>query len=203
MPHFEFRFPLLGEATYDGVKIELRQAIEPWHVLGEESVPRPPPATWTLPSSGLEVKVRGMTGRRHVVVCNGRRVPLHPTGTPGEHVAGVRYRAWQPPNCLHPTIGVHTPLVFDLYDRWSGRSIGGCTWHVSHPGGVNFATFPVNALDAESRRASRFQTLGHTAGPVPLPKGEHNTDYPMTLDLRRPSAVAELGRPMRYNGHDW
>ena len=98
----------------------------------------------------------------------------------------MRFRAWQPPNCLHPTIGVHTPLVFDLYDRWSQRSIGGCTWHVSHPGGVNFETFPVNALDAESRRASRFQAMGHTPGPVPLPKGEHNSDYPMTLDLRRP-----------------
>ena len=120
-------------------------------------------------------------------------MPLHPTGTPGEYVAGVRFRAWQPPNCLHPTIGVHTPLVFDLYDRWSSRSIGGCTWHVSHPGGVNFATFPVNALDAESRRASRFQAMGHTAGPVPLPKREHNTDYPMTLDLRRPVEITELG----------
>jgi uncharacterized protein (DUF2126 family) len=193
VPHFEFRFPLLGDATYDGIKLELRQAVEPWHVLGEETVATATARYVDSSVERLEVKVRGMTGRRHVVLCNGRRVPLHPTGSPGEYVAGVRYRAWQPPNCLHPTIGVHTPLVFDLYDRWSNRSIGGCTWHVSHPGGVNFATFPVNALDAESRRASRFQAMGHTDGPVPLPKCEHNKDYPMTLDLRRPVTVGGLG----------
>ncbi len=199
VPHFEFRFPLLGEATYDGVKLELRQAIEPWHVLGEESVAATTARYVDSSVERLEIKVRGMTGApgmsgsRHVAVCNGRRVPLHPTGTPGEYVAGVRFRAWQPPNCLHPTIGVHTPLVFDLYDRWSNRSIGGCTWHVSHPGGVNFDTFPVNALDAESRRASRFQAMGQADGPVPLPPREYNSDYPMTLDLRRPVQVTELG----------
>jgi uncharacterized protein (DUF2126 family) len=192
VPHFEFRFPLMGEVTYEGVKIELRQAIEPWHVLGEESASTGTARYVDSSVERLQVKVCGMTGRRHLVACNGRRVPLHPTGTPGEYVAGVRYRAWQPPSCLHPTIGVHAPLVFDLYDRWSGRSIGGCTWHVSHPGGVNFDTFPVNALDAESRRASRFHALGHTVGSSPLPKREHNTDYPMTLDLRRPLEITEL-----------
>ena len=167
-------------------------------MLGEETVATATARYVDSSVERLEVKVRGMTGApgtsgsRHVVVCNGRRVPLHPTGTPGEYVAGVRFRAWQPPNCLHPTIGVHTPLVFDLYDRWSKRSIGGCTWHVSHPGGVNFPYFPVNALDAESRRAARFQAMGHTAGPLPLPPREHNTDYPMTLDLRRPAEITEL-----------
>ncbi len=192
VPHFEFRFPRLGEAAYNGIKLEFRQAVEPWHVLGEETVATATARYVDSSVERLEVKVSGMTGRRHVVVCNGRRVPLHPTGTPGEYVAGVRYRAWQPPNCLHPTIGVHTPLVFDVYDRWSTRSIGGCTWHVSHPGGVNSANFPVNALDAEARRASRFQAMGHTGGPVTLPLGEHNTDYPMTLDLRRPVEITEL-----------
>ncbi len=190
VPHFEFRFPLLGEANYDGIKLEFRQAIEPWHVLGEEVVAAATARYVDSSVERLEVKVHGLTGRRHVVVCNGRRVPLHPTGTPGEYVAGVRFRAWQPPNCLHPMIGVHVPLVFDLYDRWSDRSIGGCTWHVSHPGGVNSANFPVNALEAESRRAARFQAMGHTAGPIPLPKAEHNPDYPMTLDLRRPVKTA-------------
>ena len=129
-PHFEFRFPRLGEAAYDGVKIELRQAIEPWHVLGEEASTGGTARYVDSSVERLQVKVRGMTERRHVVACNGRRVPLHPTGTRGEFVAGVRYRAWQPPSCLHPTIGVHTPLVFDVYDAWSNRSIGGCTWHV-------------------------------------------------------------------------
>ena len=107
-----------------------------------------------------------MTDPRHLLSCNGRHVPLHPTGTPGEFVAGVRYRAWQPPSCLHPTIGVHAPLVFDLFDLWNSRSIGGCTWHVSHPGGLSFDRFPVNAFEAESRRASRFFGMGHTGGKV-------------------------------------
>ncbi len=124
---FEFRFPFYGEATYAGVRLELRSAIEPWNVLGEE--PGPGGTARYVDSSveRLQVKVSGMTDTRHVVSCNGRRVPLHPTGTAGEFVAGVRYRAWQPPSCLHPTIGVHTPLVFDLFDAWTSRSIGGCT----------------------------------------------------------------------------
>ncbi len=192
VPHFEFRFPRLGQVTYDGVKLELRQAVEPWNVLGEEASSSGTARYVDSSVERVEVKVRNMTNRRHLVLCNGRRVPLQPTGTPGEFVAGVRYRAWQPPSCLHPTIGVHAPLVFDLYDRWSKRSLGGCTWNVAHPGGLSFDTFPVNALAAESRRAARFQGMGHTGGPITLPPFEQNCDYPMTLDLRRPTSVAEL-----------
>ncbi|MDZ4818439.1 MAG: transglutaminase family protein [Planctomycetota bacterium] len=183
-PHFEFRFPVYGEVNYDGVQIELRNALEPWHVLGEE-----PGAGGTaryVDSSieRLQVKVRGMTDPRHVVTCNGHRVPLHPTGTEGEFVAGVRYRAWQPPHCLHPTIGVHCPLVFDLVDRWSSRSIGGCSWHVSHPGGRSYDDFPVNANAADSRRSSRFFKLGHRGGPIEVPPDICNCSFPLTLDLR-------------------
>jgi uncharacterized protein (DUF2126 family) len=133
----------------------------------------------------LQIKVRGLTDPRFVIACNDRRVPLHPTGTKGEFVAGVRFRAWKPPSCLHPTIGVHTPLVFDLLDIWNKRSLGGGMWHVSHPGGRSFVTFPVNAYEAESRRAARFFQIGHSPGPQTIPDPEPSADYPFTLDLRR------------------
>jgi uncharacterized protein (DUF2126 family) len=156
-------------------------------VLGEEQASTATARYVDSSVERLQVKVQGLTGTRHLVTCNGRAVPLHPTGKPGEFVAGVRYRAWQPPSCLHPTIGVHAPLVFDILDRWSERSIGGCTWHVANPGGLNSRSFPVNALEAESRRATRFFALGHTPGPAKMPRPTVNREYPLTLDLRRPA----------------
>ena len=184
-PHFEFRFPCFGRVDYRGVELQLRQAIEPWHVLGEENAPGSTVRYVDSSVERLELKVKGMTDARHVVTCNGRRVPLHPTGTNGEFVAGIRFRAWQPPSCLHPTIPVHAPLVFDLVDTWMGRSSGGFTYHVSHPGGRAFDTFPVNAYEAESRRTSRFVPFGHTPGPMEAPIDERNPKAPFTLDLRR------------------
>jgi uncharacterized protein (DUF2126 family) len=195
-PFLEFRFPNIGEVDVAGVTLELRAAIEPWSVLGEEVTSTGSSRYVDSSVERLQLMTEGLTADRHTVTCNGAAVPLHPTGTAGTYVAGVRYRAWKPPSALHPTIGVHAPLVFDLVDRWSGRSLGGCTYHVSHPGGLAYDRFPVNANEAEARRASRFFAGGHTPGTVDVRTlgagrragmgvAAQSPEYPLTLDLRR------------------
>ena len=183
-PHLEFRCPMIGEVTYDGIRLEVRTAIEPWYVLGEE--PAGGATTRYVDSSveRLQVHLSGLTSTRYAVTCNGRQVPLHPTGVAGEFFAGVRYRAWQPPSCLHPTIPVQTPLTFDIVDLWQQRSIGGCRYHVDHPGGLNPGSYPVNALEAECRRAARFLKHGHSGGQVTVRSEDPNREFPFTLDLR-------------------
>jgi len=183
-PHFEFRFPFIGDLAQRDIDIELRTALEPWHVLGEE--PGGGGTVRYVDSSveRLQVKAQGLTGDRFAITVGGHRLPLQPTGTNGEFVAGVRYRAWQPPECLQPTIGVHTPLVFDVVDTWNGRSLGGCTYHVAHPGGRNYDVFPVNSYEAESRRLARFFRNGHSQGKFTVAAAKVNPDFPFTLDLR-------------------
>jgi uncharacterized protein (DUF2126 family)/transglutaminase-like putative cysteine protease len=185
-PHYEFRFPMLGSLdARGGLALELRQAIEPWHVLGEEPTGGGTARYVDSSVERIEVKVRGAVGDRHVIACNGRRVPLRSTGTNGEFVAGVRYRAWHPPSALHPTIGVHSPLVLDVIDRWNERAVAGCTYHLAHPGGRSHDIFPSNGLEAESRRTARFFPFGHTPSATIVPPEEPNPLFPFTLDLRR------------------
>jgi uncharacterized protein (DUF2126 family)/transglutaminase-like putative cysteine protease len=183
-PHFEFRFPFVGDLEKRDIQLELRTALEPWHVLGEEAGGGGTVRYVDSSVERMQVKARGLVGDRFAVTVGGWRVPLHPTGTNGEAVGGVRYRAWQPPECLHPTIGVNAPLVFDLVDTWNNRSLGGCTYHVAHPGGLSYDSFPVNSYEAESRRLSRFLRLGHTPGEISIHTPPPNPDFPFTLDLR-------------------
>jgi uncharacterized protein (DUF2126 family) len=184
-PHFAFRFPLIGDLSVAGLQMTLRTALEPWHVMGEEGAPGGTVRYVDSSLERLEVKVSGMNGNRHVVTVNGAVLPLQTTGRIGEYVCGLRYRAWQPPSALHPTIGTHAPLTFDVVDRWHRRSLGGCRYHVAHPGGRSYETFPVNAYEAESRRLARFFRFGHTPGTLDVKPAAPSLDLPFTLDLRR------------------
>jgi uncharacterized protein (DUF2126 family) len=184
-PFLEFRFPRFGTVSYEGAEIELRQAIEPWHVLGEQVSQAGMSRFVDSSVERIQLKATRLNPQRFAIACNGRMVPMTPTGRAGEFVAGVRFRAWSPSSALHPTIPVQAPLVFDLVDLWNERSMGGCTYHVAHPGGRNYDTFPVNALEAEARRVARFQAMGHTPGPMHLKPEAHNATFPVTLDLRK------------------
>ena len=188
-PFFEFRFPHYGNLVTDnGIDMELRAAIEPWNVLGEEVTAQGTARFVDSSVERMQVKVSGMIDERHVLACNGRRVPLRPTGRKGEYVAGVRFKAWSPPSGLHPTIPRQDPLVFEVIDTWNRLSLGGCTYHVSHPGGRSEDRFPVNSYEAESRRIARFRNQGQSSGIVNAPAEEPAGDHPYTLDLRyRPS----------------
>ncbi len=191
-PHFEFRFPLVGQIKVDGTVMTLRNALEPWHVMGEESTAGGTARYVDSSLERIEVHVSGMNPSRHGVCVNGHALPLQPTGVVGEYVASVRYKAWNPPSSLHPSIGTHAPLTIDLVDTWMKRPLGGGQYHVVHPGGRNYDSFPVNAYEAESRRLARFFRMGHTPGTLkngasvrPNVLLHASPEFPHTLDLRR------------------
>ena len=192
-PHFEFRFPTIGVVSLAGMEVTLRSALEPWHVMGEEGAPGGTSRSVDSSLERIEVYVRNFNPSRYVITVNGHALPLQPTGVAAEFVAGVRYIAWKPYSALHPTIGLHVPLIFDVIDTWAHRAIGGCQYHVSHPGGLSYESFPVNANEAESRRLNRFVPMGHTPGEQASISAAQQTpaapvgspEFPYTLDLRR------------------
>ena len=183
-PHFEFRFPMIGQVKAHTIELTLRSALEPWHVMGEEGSSSGTARYVDSSLERVEVHVTGLNDNRYVVTVNGRALPLQNTGTVGEYVAGVRYKAWNPPSSLHPSIGVHAPLTFDIVDTWMERSLGGCQYHVTHPGGLSYASLPVNSYEAESRRLTRFLQMGHTPGKMQVMPAQPSREFPFTLDLR-------------------
>jgi uncharacterized protein (DUF2126 family) len=169
--------------------LEIKQALEPWHVMGETGAIGGTVRYTDSSVERLQVKLKGADLSRYTVTCNQREVPLTQSPISESAVAGVRFKAWQAPLAMHPVTPVDAPLTFDIYDKWSNRAIGGCVYHVAHPAGRNYETFPVNGNEAEARRLSRFQAHGHSPNVYTMLGGSSHPDFPLTLDLRRPPGI--------------
>lgn len=183
-PFEAFRFPKCGSIQIGNVLLTLKTALEPWPVMGEALACGGMSRAVDATVERLEVKTQGLIPERQILTCNGRRIPLSPTQEGNTHVGGVRFKAWTAFSSLHPELPTHAPLVFDIIDTEHERSIGGCTYHCAHPGGRNYETYPINENEAEGRKLARFESMGHTPGPIEIPPHEINYEFPYTLDLR-------------------
>jgi uncharacterized protein (DUF2126 family) len=201
--HLEFRFPKIGSIAAEGVELELRQALEPWNVLAEETNSGRTGRSVDTSLERMQVKITGLAAEsRYVVTCNGRRIPFHPVGETGQAIAGIRYRARRLSAALHPTVPVHTPLVFELIDTWRERSAGRCTYYAGPPNGSVHRMRPANATEAMDRRLQRFQISDPSPGPIVIPAEEKNPVFPMTLDLRWPASDGEFRPALQRPAHD-
>lgn len=185
-PFIEFRFPRIGGVNVEGIELELHAALEPWNVLGEEATEQGTSRYVDSTVERIQVTLDNAISDRYMITCNGRRIPLRETGVRGRQIGAVRFKAWEAWSSLHPDIEPHDPLIFDVVDLYNHRSVGGCTYYVSHPGGRTYETFPVNAEEAEARRSSRFWQIGKTQGRIRIPKDETHPEQPLTLDMRWP-----------------
>ncbi len=183
-PFFSFRFPVCGTTQVGDAALTLHTALEPWPVMGEEPVGGGVSRSVDATVERVQISAKGLQPGRHIVTCNKRHVPLSPARENGLFVGGVRFKAWAQSSSLHPKMPVQAPLIFDVIDLAHEKSLGGCTYHVAHPGGRSFETFPVNENEAEGRKLARFEAMGHTPGKIAIPAPETNPDFPHTLDLR-------------------
>ncbi|MEY2667542.1 MAG: hypothetical protein RJA59_180, partial [Pseudomonadota bacterium] len=194
-PFVEFRCPVVGRLQVGGVAVEIRNALEPWPVLGEEPGGGGTARFVDSSMERVEVRAEGLETERFDVLVNGLAVPLRATGTAGEHVGGVRFRAWAPSSSLQPHLGIHHPLRFDLFDRWAGRSVGACAYHVWHPEGRAYEAAPLTRFEATARRAARFTEEGPLPWPTRPRATQPHPEYPHTLDLRRYAGDRPMPEP--------
>ncbi|MGI9212205.1 MAG: transglutaminase family protein, partial [Methylococcaceae bacterium] len=132
-PLLELRFPLLGRTQIGPITLEMRSAHEPWPILAEEVTASGVARFVDSANDRVQIEVFGITPGRHILACNGRRVPLQPTATQGHCIAGIRYKAWNPVATLHPTVPPVYELAFDLIDTWTDKVLGGFTYSPPRP----------------------------------------------------------------------
>jgi len=192
---WERRFPQYGTVSLlDNPlrRLELRAALEPWPVIGTMDgggASRPVDNSMERIQVMLTGAVgdrpqREALGDRYAVLCNGHRVPMRSTGTAGDYVGGVRFRARSTQTAPHPALAPHAPLVFQVLDTWQQTFLGGAIYHVQPPSGEPDQTLPESFEEARSRLTERFVPLQRGTFPDTIPPLILHPDTPMTLDLR-------------------